>query len=139
MKKTILLIDDDKYVPDLYIKALKMNDFEVVHCRTPDDATKELDARKNWPDLIILDLSMPPTGSLAKEDTLNGLATGVVYFPTLRKKRPKTPIVVLTNVLAEEIRSRLPTGADGPSRIFHKLDYSPLDLPEQIVEVLAEQ
>ncbi len=55
--KSILLIDDDKFVTTLYAAKLQSEGFAVDTAHSGDEAIEKLE--KNRPDVIILDLNMP--------------------------------------------------------------------------------
>ena len=55
--KSILLIDDDKFVTTLYAAKLQSEGFVVDTAHSGEDAIEKLE--KNCPDMIVLDLNMP--------------------------------------------------------------------------------
>ena len=55
--KSILLIDDDKFVTTLYAAKLQSEGFAVDTAHSGNEAIEKLE--KNRPDMIILDLNMP--------------------------------------------------------------------------------
>lgn len=55
--KSILLIDDDKFVTTLYAAKLQSEGFAVDTAHSGEDAIEKLE--KNRPDVVILDLNMP--------------------------------------------------------------------------------
>lgn len=55
--KSILLIDDDKFVTTLYASKLQSEGFAVDTAHSGEDAIEKLE--KNRPDMIVLDLNMP--------------------------------------------------------------------------------
>jgi CheY-like chemotaxis protein len=55
--KSILLIDDDKFVTTLYAAKLQSEGFAIDTAHSGNDAIEKLE--KNRPDMIILDLNMP--------------------------------------------------------------------------------
>ncbi len=104
MKKTILLVDDEKDIVEFISYNLKKESFNVVVAYDGDEALQRLDA---MPDLIILDVMMP------KKD-------GYEVYKEIRKRNgfSTTPIIFLTAKTSEmnEI-----TGLDlGASDYIHK-------------------
>lgn len=90
-QKTILIVEDDLDLVDMYKEKMKNAGFRVL---SATDGRKALQRTKEIPDLILLDILMPK---------LNG-------FEVLKKikKEPATkniPVIVLTNVGSESVNS----------------------------------
>ena len=60
MKKIILIIDDDHYVARFLAKRLRANNYEVIVAY--DGVRGVIKAKERIPDLILLDMRMPPLG-----------------------------------------------------------------------------
>jgi len=58
--KTILLVDDDQFLLDLYARKFEMNGFAVVKSGTADEALERLRAGLS-PTAIVFDIVMPHT------------------------------------------------------------------------------
>jgi two-component system, OmpR family, alkaline phosphatase synthesis response regulator PhoP len=82
MKKTILVVDDEKDIVDLLSYNLTKEGFSVIAARNGRDA---LDRAKQKPDLIILDVMMPE---------MNGLQ--VIQELKKEKKTASIPVLLLT-------------------------------------------
>ena len=82
MKKTILVVDDEKDVVDLLSYNLTKDDFTVITARNGRDA---LDRARQKPDLIILDVMMPE---------MNGLQ--VIQELKKEKSTASIPVILLT-------------------------------------------
>jgi len=82
MKKTILVVDDEKDVVDLLSYNLSKEGFSVITARNGRNA---LDCVRQKPDLIILDVMMPE---------MNGLQ--VIHELKKEKKTASIPIIFLT-------------------------------------------
>jgi len=82
MKKTILVVDDEKDIVDLLSYNLTKEGFSVITARNGRDT---LDRAKQKPDLIILDVMMPD---------INGLQ--VIHELKKEKKTASIPVLFLT-------------------------------------------
>jgi two-component system alkaline phosphatase synthesis response regulator PhoP len=90
---TILLIEDDKLMIKLYVGKLNDEGFEVLTAENGLDGLEM--AKKNKPDLILLDILMP---GLRGDSVLEELKKD----PILKS----TPVIMLTNLDKEELASR---------------------------------
>jgi DNA-binding response OmpR family regulator len=85
MNKTILIIEDDKILSDMYRDKFTLNDFSVI---TAEDGEKGLNlALSEKPDLILLDLALPKLKGMDIMGTLRTSDWG-----------KHVPIIVLTNL-----------------------------------------
>ncbi|HVA97235.1 MAG TPA: response regulator [Candidatus Acidoferrales bacterium] len=85
MKKTILIIEDDNVISDMYRDKFMLSNFTVM---TAEDGQKGLDlALKEKPDLILLDLALPKLKGMDVMGTLRTSEWGKTV-----------PIIVLTNL-----------------------------------------
>jgi two-component system alkaline phosphatase synthesis response regulator PhoP len=82
MKKTILVVDDEKDIVDLLSYNLTKEGFSVITARNGRDA---LDRARQKPDLIVLDVMMPE---------LNGLQ--VIQELKKEKRTASIPVILLT-------------------------------------------
>src|SRR3990172_21048 len=93
MGKKVMIVDDEAIVRDSVRLCLEGEWYEVVEAA---DGAQALDlARKNTPDLVILDLMMPDKGGYAVcEEWKRGAATQAipVMFLTARKSGPSQKI-----------------------------------------------
>ncbi len=105
-KKTILFIDDEPEYIRPQINALTVAGYRVVRCSNPDEAFDYL--QRETPNLIILDLIMPPRRQdIAKMDQINDLVeTGVKLHEDIREELGLTdvPIIFLSVVRDRDIR-----------------------------------
>ncbi|MFH0891199.1 MAG: response regulator, partial [Candidatus Falkowbacteria bacterium] len=124
MSKTILIIEDEKYLSDMYRLKFEHRGFKVI---TSDNGRAGLEAaRKNKPDLILLDLIMP---------VMNGYE---VLKEFRRDKDLKDLKVYIWSNLsqASEIKKGLLAGADG---YFVKTNMTPGQLAHKIEELLRDK
>jgi CheY-like chemotaxis protein len=93
--KTVLIVDDSAIVRRTVCSALLSDGFDV--CGEANDGQEAVElAGKLFPDLIILDLSMP---------VMNGLQAA----PVLRRLVPKTPIILYTLYADKAVQQQLRT------------------------------
>ena len=130
MRHSILIVDDERLMTDPYIRALQRKQFHVEHCLTVDCAIKKIITENASFSLVILDVMMPPGEAFAKENTLEGLLTGVFLFQKLRKERPNLPFIVLTNVVHQETLDRF--SSDLNVEVIHKTECPPFDLVDRV-------
>ncbi len=70
-KEKILFVDDDQHILELYNEEFKEEGYEVVLASDGDEGLMKF--RKESPDLVILDLSMPKRGGLNVLNTILGM------------------------------------------------------------------
>jgi DNA-binding response OmpR family regulator len=119
-KKSILLIEDEPLIKEMYVNMLEQENLRILEAFTTDEADRIL--KKEKVDLIILDIILP------KED-------GLAYLEKLNKRRKKfPPIIILTNLEGEEYRkkAKMLKAKD----YFLKTNYRPLELLELIKQYL---
>ncbi len=124
--KTILFIEDDPFIVDMYTHVLERSGYTVDIAY---DGKTGLDkARQNPYDLILIDIMVPQL-------------TGIEVLEQLRKHSPRdlsaTKIVILTNLAQdEESRRALEAEADG---YLIKADITPNKLVELLTQVMGNQ
>ena len=99
---TIMLVDDDTFLLDMYAKKFREEGFEVILSAKSDDALAKL--RQNvYPDIILLDIIMPEI-------------TGLEILQAMREERlaEDAAVIMLTNQGEQESIDVAKTyGADG--------------------------
>lgn len=85
MSQKILIVDDDRYIHELYEEVLREAGFEVTTATNGEDGLKMILA--DGYDLVLLDIMMPKLDGL-------GVLEKIAEMPN----RPSTPIVLLTNL-----------------------------------------
>ncbi|HEV8589472.1 MAG TPA: sigma-54 dependent transcriptional regulator [Pyrinomonadaceae bacterium] len=108
----ILIVDDDRALQEQLAWALK-HDFELVQCLDRDSALQA--AVNEVPDLVLLDLHLPPT---------NLLDDGLKNIGEIRRAQPEAVVIVMTG--DEETGTPLRAVEEGAYDYFRK----PIDLPE---------
>jgi DNA-binding response OmpR family regulator len=99
-KKTILLVEDDAFVSDIYQTRLEQEGYKLVLANNGLEAMKKLE--EGIPNLIMLDIIMP---------YMDGLE--VLKKLKAEEKWKKIPVIILTNLSQkEEVDEGLGIGAD---------------------------
>lgn len=99
--KTILVIEDDRFIGEMYVRSLKKAGFEVDWMIGGNDGL--IAARNKQYDLILLDVMLPERRGNEIMDALRGKENLV----------PNSKIIVLTNFEQdEESRAVMEKGAD---------------------------
>jgi len=117
MKGKILIIEDDRFLRELMVRKLKMENFEVVEAEDGAEGLKKIKEEK--PDLVLLDLILPE---------MDG-------FEVLEQKRKdeeikNIPVIILSNLgQKEEIDRGLQLGAKD---YLVKAHFSPSEIIEKI-------
>src|SRR5215813_11323061 len=112
MTHKLLIVDDDSFLQEQLEWALKQ-DFELVRCSDRESGLRA--AASERPDLVLLDLHLPP--SLA-------LADGLQNISNMRATNPDSVVIVMTG--DEKAETPLQVVEAGAYDYFHK----PIDLRE---------
>ena len=121
MAKTILIVEDDKFLRELIAKKLIKEGYDIFEAADGEEGVKKIKDEK--PNLILLDLVLPGIDgfevlSRMKED------------PTLAK----TPVIILSNLgQKEDIEKGLKLGAID---YLIKAHFTPGEIVEKIKSVL---
>ena len=122
-KQTIMIVEDDSFVMDIYKTKLSQEGFSVVEAENGVEALKKLKMTK--PDLMLLDIIMPYMDGLEvlkkmkeNEDTKN------------------IPVILLTNLSQkEEVDKGMELGAKD---YLIKSHFTPSEVLEKIKSCLAD-
>lgn len=120
-KKTIILIDDEKYITDLYSKKFLQEGFNVFTANNGRDGIKLIKIYK--PDLILLDIVMPQCDG----------------FTVLKEIKSETetkniPVIVLTNLGSETDKKEAINLGAGDYVI--KVNFTPAQMAEKIKAII---
>lgn len=122
-KKTVLIVEDDSFLSDMYQTKFKVSGYEVLLAQNGMQCIELLKNSTSVPDIALLDVVMP------KMDGLELLE--------LLKKDDKTknvPIILLTNLGQDkDVKKGLEMGAD---MYLIKAHYTPSQVVEKVEEVL---
>jgi CheY-like chemotaxis protein len=100
MSATVLFIDDDRRFIRLYAEAAKEFGLRVECRHGVDDALQYLQ-EGNPADVIVWDMMMAPGLAFGHSDAQGGIVTGRFLFREMRKLRPATKFILLTNLTAD--------------------------------------
>ena len=98
-RKTILIVEDEPNVAEMFVEMFRVSDYEVYKCLTSSEAL-EL-AKQHQPDLIVMDVMMPEISGLTVLQQIRAIA-GLEALPV---------IVVSSNALPKDIQAGLDAGA----------------------------
>lgn len=119
--KRILIVDDDKFLLNLYAKKFNDNNFDVL---TASDGKKAIEsAKKNFPDLIILDILLTEIDGY---DVLTQLKNNLTTMAI--------PVIMLTNFFQkEDIQKCLKAGAKD---YLIKSHFMPAEVVDKVKKIL---
>ncbi len=124
----VLFIDDDVMPTAYYKMALEQSGYRVHQCYGPNSTLEALNDQRFVQTIcaVILD-AMMPSERFGDAATEGGMSTGAALFPVLREiLPPKLPILILSNVDDEQIRSKFPK--EEAVLFRRKIDLPPLEL-----------
>lgn len=124
-KKSILFIEDDKFISEMYTRKLRQSGYDVDEAMDGPSGIEKALAKEY--DLILLDIFLPNK-------------TGIEVLNELRGPEgaglPNTKIVIITNYAQDdESRAALESKADG---YIIKADVTPKKLVTLVDQVLAK-
>ncbi len=122
--QTIMIVEDDSFVMDIYQTKLSLEGFEVVGANDGKEALKKLEDPQCNPDLILLDILMP-------------YVDGMEVLKKIKEQdRLKSiPVILLTNLSQkEEVAQGLGLGA---SDYLIKSHFTPSEVLEKIKNVFT--
>lgn len=121
--KSILLIEDDPFIADIYLTKLKESGFEVEIAEDGEKGLEKIKTKK--PDLLLLDIVLP---------NINGWE-----FLGKIKKDPalqRIKVIILSNLEQKpEIEKGLRLGAE---KYLIKAHYTPSDVVAEVRKILKE-
>lgn len=125
-KKTIFIVDDDKFLVDMYAIKFDQEGFQVETSLSGSDALSKLESKEVKPDIIMLDIVMPGVDGFA---VLEQLKT--------KKLAPGALIVILSNLgQQEDIDKGLALGAHG---YIVKASSTPAEVVKKTIEILEKR
>ena len=122
-KYSVLIVDDDKFLLDMYALKFSEQGFDVHTAFSGTDALAKLQAGSSKMDIILLDVVMP----------------GVDGFDVLQevkknKLAPQVKIIILSNLGAkEDIDKGMALGADG---YIVKASATPSEVVKKVLEII---
>lgn len=123
-KSVVILIDDDKWITDLYGEKLQEEGFDIFCANNGKDGVKLIDLYK--PDLILLDVVMP-----------GGDGFYVLKQIKNKEETKNIPVIVLTNL--SNTSDRKMAESLGAEFYLIKVDHTPKQVAEKIREILKHK
>ncbi|MDD5341579.1 MAG: response regulator [Patescibacteria group bacterium] len=122
-KVKILLVEDDTFLVEMYTTKFEIEGFGVI---SAEDGVKGLEmAKKENPDIILLDILMPKMDGFAVLDALKK-----------DKSTADIPVVLLTNLgQKDDVKKGFEKGAVG---YLIKAHFMPSEVVEKIKKILKE-
>ncbi len=121
--KSILLIEDDPFLIDIYSQKFKKSGFEIRVAETADKAFKIIEDK--MPDLILLDIVLPQVDGWSILKKLKS-----------DKLLSKVKVVVFSNLgQKEEVEKGLSLGA---VKYLIKAQHTPLEVVKEVSKLLAK-
>jgi len=121
--KTILLVEDDPFLVDIYSTKLKEAGFSVQIAIDGKEVLKKMKEKGNMPDLLLLDIVLP---------NFNGWE--ILRKIEREKKKKNLKVVILSNLgEKQEIEKGLKLGA---ARYLVKAHYTPSEVVEEVKKIL---
>ncbi len=124
MKQTILIVEDDNILQEMYCEKFEMLDYCVMKANTGKEGMANL--KKKIPDIILLDILMPD---------MNGLE----MLKEMKKKREyrDIPVILLTNLGESKIdMDQELSFALGIKDYLIKTKHTPDDVAKRVKQVL---
>ena len=123
-KISVLIIEDDSYISDMYRIKLESENFEITTAKDGTIGIKILEKQK--PDIILLDVVMPKMDGFDVLKTIKG---------NLGLK--EVPVVLLTNLSQKEnVERGFELGADS---YIIKAHFTPSEVVKKIKDILKKQ
>ena len=121
--KTILFVEDDPIIIQVYRGPLKNSGFQVEVAEDGLVAMKLIPQMR--PDLVLLDVMMPKVEG-----------TYVLKYIRSRPELKATKVIILSNATNADVASEVL--AQNPDRVFLKSQSTPKDLVKAVTELLGE-
>ena len=123
-KKTVMIVEDDPFVMDIYETKLEKEGFGVILAVNGAEAIKKLEEESSKPDLILLDIVMPHMDGLSVLKEIRG-----------KDGLKEIPVVLLTNLSQkEEIEKGFELGAQD---YLIKSHFTPSEVMEKVSKYLT--
>jgi CheY-like chemotaxis protein len=131
----IFFIDDERRRMRSYVQALESENFTVKFESDVSKAVTFYDQNACEIELLILDIMLPFGSAFTSQETDDGLRTGLCLHERIRDKDPCIPIIIFTNINADELSNV----KSDKTKILNKEYKLPFDLVEDVKRMLAEE
>jgi CheY-like chemotaxis protein len=124
-KYSILIVDDDKFLVDMYNIKFAEEGFTVESASSGPETLQKIDGGLT-PDIFLIDIVMP---------TMDGFE--LIQHIIQRQKEKRSAIIVLSNLgQKEDIEKGLALGADG---YIVKASTTPSEVVAKVVEIVSHK
>jgi CheY-like chemotaxis protein len=124
-KYSILIVDDDKFLVDMYTIKFVEKGFTVETAASGVEALQKVDGGL-VPDIFLVDIVMP---------TMDGFE--LIQHLIQRQKEKRSSIIVLSNLgQKEDVEKGLALGADG---YIVKASATPTEVVEKVIEIVSHK
>ncbi len=124
-KYSILIVDDDKFLIDMYTLKFVEKGFTVETAGSGSEALQKVDGGLT-PDIFLVDIVMP---------TMDGFE--LIQHLIQRQKEKRSAIIVLSNLgQKEDVAKGLALGADG---YIVKATATPSEVVEKVMEIVSHR
>jgi CheY-like chemotaxis protein len=124
-KYSILIVDDDKFLIDMYSLKFTEKGFTVETAASGPDALQKVDGGL-MPDIFLVDIVMP---------MMDGFE--LIQHLIQRQKEKRSSIIVLSNLgQKEDVEKGLSLGADG---YIVKASATPTEVVEKVIEIVSHK
>ena len=123
MQKTVLLVEDDFFIRDLYTRALKMKGVDAQTAVNGEEAVIKYD--ECAPDVVLLDIMLPNL-------------SGIEVLKHIREQSQitnKTPVIMVTNLNTPESMDE--AMRFGANEYWVKADKTPMDVADGITQYIT--
>ena len=120
--KTILLVEDDPFIVDIYASQLRHEGFKVDIANTGELALEKI--KNNYPDLMVLDIKLP---------NMDGWE--VLKVVRSDPKMQNLKVIVVSNYSKEDQESNILNF--GVAKYFLKIESTPDDIVNAVKEVVG--
>jgi CheY-like chemotaxis protein len=124
-KYSILIVDDDKFLTDMYSLKFTERGFSVQTASNGPEALQKVDGGLT-PDIFLVDIVMP---------TMDGFE--LVQHLVQRQKEKRSAIIILSNLgQREDVDKGLALGADG---YIVKASATPTEVVDKVLEIVTHK
>lgn len=124
-KKKIIIIDDDRFLLDMYAMKFSEQNFEVTQCPSAEEALEKVQGGVS-PDIFLVDVIMQKMDGFTFVETL-----------TQKNLKGKSAIIILSNLgQKEDVERGLSVGADG---YIIKASATPSEVVEKVIEIVKNK
>ena len=132
----VLMIEDEEAPNIYYIRALERAGYTVELRPDPASALDFARQHRDEISIILLDVMMPPGSAYSREETEDGMRTGLLVYRDLQHSNccDKVPVIILTSVRHDDA---LPLEDRPGLTVVQKIHCTPRQLVERVNTMLG--